>query len=669
MSFYSNYQVLFGNHSLSNRRYQTTEIDFRSSSPFELQTQAKPTVIGSVITRQRIGAKTITVKGGDTDQSGSTESGTQTDDYSENRFTRLNQIFTQQDTYLRTCPNNKRVIVADCQATTDWAVSGDAGALTVDQDDFQHVNASLSSNVTVSTGLAIYTKTLTTPVSVANLTPQKNLEGFVYISDTRFFEGLELRVGSDSTNYYSNVNVNYFKAKDDFTSTEWNKQLGATVTTKTITFPGVDRDERVDQTIDGAEYTGFAGVVCVKVRAKVTSGTLNFRLVVNESGGAGIAVNNHTATTDWQWFNLSLTATGAGSVFFNGIYNASVPNAGTLIVDQVRFEYNGLTEYAKTYLATNYKGDSITNGWNYVSIPLDSSMEYGTVDTSNLDYLQTIIKYDTSQEDFTVKLDGFQVVDDNYTRNYLASASSDVSNNPEWTQTDSGFFSVDLFAYKGFSTWTHKREVSLDYEITTLSNTAKLDLNGNYEPLLTNTFNFIDATNVTDLRYNNITTGGQALTWNRAWQDEDVLVFDQVQNTVTTNGDPQDFNGKLPTNKVGINYVTTSVVTSAVSNISQESAGDTDIIITPFSSYTARAQSFTATETGTLTEIAVKIKSGGAFINIASGSPSNIVASFGSISNFDINYKWVTALGSASLVSGQTYYIVLSTDGAVTWPV
>jgi hypothetical protein len=186
-------------------------------------------------------------------------------------------------------------------------------------------------------------------------------------------------------------------------------------------------------------------------------------------------------------------------------------------------------------------------------------------------------------------------------------------------------------------------------------------------------------TNLSDLRYFNLSTG-ENIRWTNTWAANDVVIFDGgslAQPLVTRNNEPQDFEGKLPKNQTGKNRLQMKVVTTANVKITQDSFNNSDNFFRSdfFSGKQERklAQSWQCTQTGTLTEVKVRMNvtvsglSAGVSIEIRSnsaGNPGAVLAStsISSTSGFEV----ISVPFSLGITTGTTYWIVTSASGSET---
>jgi hypothetical protein len=163
----------------------------------------------------------------------------------------------------------------------------------------------------------------------------------------------------------------------------------------------------------------------------------------------------------------------------------------------------------------------------------------------------------------------------------------------------------------------------------------------------------------------------ESISWTKTWATNDNLVFDSSIPTVTTNNLAQDFNGKIPANNLGVNYLKMNIIQSSATNVTQD-VYDSSLQTTGYSN---SAQSFTAPITGTLTTVQIyyrrylmALDSFAIYTNSA-GLPGTKIAD---LTYTDITpngtWQWVVGSGSISVTSGTTYWIVADHDSERTAP-
>jgi hypothetical protein len=306
---------------------------------------------------------------------------------------------------------------------------------------------------------------------------------------------------------------------------------------------------------------------------------------------------------------------------------------------------NDSSNYYSTTFITNYEGKAFGNGVNYLSVAWGNEVqgrvinETGTVNDSVLDYLFVRINYAASASDFKGRLNFIAHVEEDFVRNYPCYSQGGVNWDPIWfKQTDNmpNEFEVTLLNNTGYGIATHDIQLFNVTGITSVSSTQTVDLKGNLEPQIANTFTLNTVTNLTDLRYSNLNKN-ELIRWTNTWVASDVVKFDKLNTIVTRNSIAQDFSGKLPGAVVGKNRLQMSIVTGA-STLITVNTGLTERYCDSFSisgfgiSSRSYAQSFTCTSTSQLTDLTIYGRgvdtTTPVYISIESnsaGSPSGIV--------------------------------------------
>lgn len=265
---------------------------------------------------------------------------------------------------------------------------------------------------------------------------------------------------------------------------------------------------------------------------------------------------------------------------------------------------NDSSNYYSTTFSSNYQGGFI-NGVNLLSIPFDDLTETGTVTDNAIDYVYIKVNYSSSATDFDFSLNGIFFVKETWVRNYKCYRDGSIVYNPDYYIVDDmpNVFDCTLLNYTGYSESTHEVVLFNEAGITGSSLLKKVDLKGTLPPLLKNVFKLNSVTNLDDLRYSNLTTN-QEIQWQNSWSVDDELIFDSSVPTVETNGEPQDFSGRIPENIIGANYINFNIITSDAVKITQKTGTDTQL---KNSSFNYQGQKFLATSAGELTRFMVKL--------------------------------------------------------------
>lgn len=327
--------------------------------------------------------------------------------------------------------------------------------------------------------------------------------------------------------------------------------------------------------------------------------------------------------------------------------------------------------YYSANITGNYEGKAFENGWNYCSVKWGDNVngktitETGTVADSGIDYKQFVVNYSSNAEDLTGNVGGIFWVNESYVRNYPCYLDGSINFEPVWyLQTDNvkNDFELELLNYTGYSIATHNIQLFASTGITTLNTTKKVDLQGNLPALLTNSFSLNTVTNLNYLEYENLNTA-EKISWTKTWSANDVLIFDALNTKVETNGLPQDFEGKLPKNDLGINRLRMNIVQSGNTVNSQLTYNSQ----TQTSGFILSAQSFVAPITGTLSTAQIYFRRRWLatldnlypiYIYSNSGSlPSTLLAETTFPCTSDV-LSLCSATFNYSVTSGTTYWLV-----------
>lgn len=95
-----------------------------------------------------------------------------------------------------------KILLDPMNATTGWTAGGNAGSLAKDKTIYYQTPASLRLNMTAA-GTGYIEKTLTTAIDMTDYLNSAKVFLELYLSSTGKITSIELRLGSDSSNYYS----------------------------------------------------------------------------------------------------------------------------------------------------------------------------------------------------------------------------------------------------------------------------------------------------------------------------------------------------------------------------------------------------------------------------------------------------------------------------------
>lgn len=121
------------------------------------------------------------------------------------------------------------VVLDTCEALENWATSGTASTLTVDNVNYASGSGSLSFNA--NTGIGAISQNTTSQLNLSSQINQSSLFYYLYLPTGSALTSTEIRWGSDSSNYYSRIATvtnegNAFQTGWNLIRADW---LGATV--------------------------------------------------------------------------------------------------------------------------------------------------------------------------------------------------------------------------------------------------------------------------------------------------------------------------------------------------------------------------------------------------------------------------------------------------------
>lgn len=169
------------------------------------------------------------------------------------------------------------------------------------------------------------------------------------------------------------------------------------------------------------------------LRTRHTTGSTSFDIDVSQS------VNNYAEVyVTGRQKNASSNNLDGVSVMFAWIYFPSAPTAITSIRGQWG---NDSSNYFESTPTTPWNGGGFKAGWNLVGFDWQEATESGTVDTSNIDYLNFRLNYSAAQVDMTgvllslVVLRERRLMNLHYATDYLVVDSDGVTLKEEFTNT------------------------------------------------------------------------------------------------------------------------------------------------------------------------------------------------------------------------------------------
>jgi len=321
----------------------------------------------------------------------------------------------------------------------------------------------------------------------------------------------------------------------------------------------------------------------------------------------------------------------------------------------------------------------LANGWNCFAVRFEDLTQTGTVDKANIDWQKIILTCSTTQaENQTgILLSRAYIATESRVRNYPCYREGEVDMPEIWGANETQIrFKATLFNYLGYGVSTFEEVLFTETNITTLSQTKKITLEGDYPPLPRHNLILTDTTNLTDLRLTNLANNEQ-IQFTNTWVDGDILAIDNgvlTKASVLRNSGPQDFNGKLPEVGIGTQRFRLDIVQgSNNTTVSQTTYNGAEDVLGWV------GQSFVAPISGTITSFDVYYYNvpkpgGGQYLNPgrnyptvyiysdSGGSPGTALQTvnlgFGSVINAGGGYsKYSGTFGQAITVS-TTYWLV-----------
>jgi len=216
--------IMFGQENLQRGIYNVSIDDTRSVTAAEPQAIQQARANGASVVNTKLGAKQLTVSGWhkvDSNGYGSSDL--------ETLFKTFDKIFvTDEEQFLRKIPYYFSLL--NTESVTGISVSNDAVNLALNTDRFQlNTKSSIGFDVDVSntgTDVATISGSLTS-TDLSSFTDTGNFEFWLYIPDVYYITSIDFRIGSDSSNYYSeNFTSTYdgrpFKYGWNYFSVPWN---------------------------------------------------------------------------------------------------------------------------------------------------------------------------------------------------------------------------------------------------------------------------------------------------------------------------------------------------------------------------------------------------------------------------------------------------------------
>lgn len=233
-------QIIYGYQNLTNNKMTTNATDGgRNTAPNLINSTELSRTNGAIVTNVKPSSKVITLTGSMQVPSGSSLSlldiATEYDEAldKEDRILRIVRSYTE---------------VASMSAISGWSLGGDATNLTADSTNYQYGTASLNFDINTvsSSNLTIENSTLT-QVDLSAVDETGSFGLWVFLPSKDYFTDLTLRVGNDSSNYWSGtLTTNHEGTVDsgwNYFVFEWSQMSETgTVTPSAIDYVYIDID-------------------------------------------------------------------------------------------------------------------------------------------------------------------------------------------------------------------------------------------------------------------------------------------------------------------------------------------------------------------------------------------------------------------------------------------
>lgn len=355
-------------------------------------------------------------------------------------------------------------------------------------------------------------------------------------------------------------------------STDTNLQHSIDTLSRAFTF----NDEKYlrivneyDYIVDGLTVDPFTGNSHVGVSSlDATTGT------VYQTGNSSILITTTTATTivvEYDGDSVDLTGKFGTTL---GAYNlesiVEFTNSGSVSSVQIKVGSDSSNYYLFS-TNTDHQGYAIHNGPNIFSVPSDGyDTEVGSVNDGAISYAQLIINRLDDDGDNLLEetyLDSIMMVGEDNLRNYPCYRRGSVSISGRHHENDVTNWQVDLLNAKGYAISTRTYGLFEESGITSTTYLTDIRLGGTYEPLPLFTVNMTTATDITALEIKNVDNGEAINIIPSTITSGDIVRFGGVDKLITNNGQPVDFEGRIPSFSLGYNdirlFVGNNIVTTA----------------------------------------------------------------------------------------------------------
>lgn len=197
--------VYFGNHNLQKDIYTIIFDGSRNATGVDVQTLDPARASGTTVVNNRLQAKAISLRG-------ILKNKDTTETNIRKTLANYDLIFNTTDSTLLRLEHDYATLIPT-DTVTGWAVSDDATNLALNTTDYELGGASLGFDIDVSASANDYATITYTGANQADITGFNNpsFNFSLFIKDAYFVENLEVRIGSDSSNYYETtlIGTNY----------------------------------------------------------------------------------------------------------------------------------------------------------------------------------------------------------------------------------------------------------------------------------------------------------------------------------------------------------------------------------------------------------------------------------------------------------------------------
>lgn len=370
MSYYNTHYIYYHGYPLNSGRIAVDTIDFRSASETSLDILSDQTSGGVSILDFKDGAKEISLGGGLTQLNGEHMTTLSRD---------LNYILKSRDTYLRIVPVDKTVTLYDPISTTGWTYANDGTAVALDTSIYFRPPSSLKLTVTVGNSAQDYAVFSYTGSQV-DIT---NYDGFdipLWFSDSYYISSVEIRIGNDSSNYYSwtvptqSLGFDIHNEANVFSVAKADATTTGSVTQTQIDYLYI----KINYSSSATSFSAYLG----RVYGFIDSFTTNYTNVYNQrdisiNTGQGITEGLNDTTATWS-ASLLCPHEYAESTFSTRQFTQTV----TALQQVKSFTYNGSKSALPTTSITF--DSSVSNITDFQIQSLDTGKTIEINDTSFL---------------------------------------------------------------------------------------------------------------------------------------------------------------------------------------------------------------------------------------------------------------------------------------------